>query len=59
MLARLRELMRSSMHFRSSAQRASAEYRYDLCEVLLETVIGKAWERAGEPAVGRHQLEAA
>ncbi len=45
-LARLRELIPHSLRFRSSAQRASADYRYQLCEVLMEEVIGKAWKRA-------------
>ncbi|MBN2148009.1 MAG: xanthine dehydrogenase family protein subunit M [Anaerolineales bacterium] len=33
-------------HFRSSPQRASAEYRQQLAGVLLRAVITKAWERA-------------
>lgn len=37
---------RSSMRFRTSAMRATAEYRYHLSSVLLEGVLGKAWERA-------------
>jgi carbon-monoxide dehydrogenase medium subunit len=47
-----RAVLRASLRFRSSPQRASAEYRYDLCEVLLETVVVTAWQRA-ELAVGR------
>ncbi len=42
--ARLRE----TATFRSSARRASAEYRYHLGGVLLEEVLAAAWERAGE-----------
>ncbi len=45
---KLRGAIRPSVRFRSSAQRASAEYRYQLSEVLLETVIGTAWQRAGQ-----------
>lgn len=37
---------RSSMRYRSSAMRATAEYRYHLSGVLLEEVLAKAWERA-------------
>ncbi len=45
-LARARSLMRQSLHFRTSPQRAGKEYRYHLCETLLEDVIGTAWKRA-------------
>jgi len=45
-LGRLRETIPSSFRFRSSAQRGGAEYRYQLCEVLLEEVLNKAWKRA-------------
>jgi xanthine dehydrogenase FAD-binding subunit len=45
-LGSLRETIPSSFHFRSSAQRAGAEYRYQLCEVLLEEVLNTAWKRA-------------
>ncbi len=48
LMEKVRALIRTSAHFRSSPQRASAEYRYQLSEVLLETVIGKAWNRAGQ-----------
>ncbi len=48
LMEKLRELVRTRVRFRTSAQRASAEYRYQLGEVLLETVIGKAWQRAGQ-----------
>ncbi len=48
LMEKMRALIRASVRFRSSPQRASAEYRYQLSEVLLETVIGKAWSRAGQ-----------
>ncbi len=38
--------IRTSLRFRSNPQRASALYRYQLCEVLLDDVIGMAWKRA-------------
>jgi xanthine dehydrogenase FAD-binding subunit len=47
-LARVKQLIRSSVRFRSSPQRATAEYRYQLSEVLLESVIRKAWQRCEE-----------
>jgi carbon-monoxide dehydrogenase medium subunit len=37
---------RNSIHFRTSAMRATSGYRQYLSEVLLEEVIGKAWLRA-------------
>ncbi len=40
------EIWRNSMRFRSSAMRATANYRYHLSSVLLESVLTKAWERA-------------
>lgn len=45
-LGLLRETIPLSFRFRSSAQRAGAEYRYQLCEVLLEEVLITAWKRA-------------
>lgn len=45
-LAQVRSLARTSLRLRTSPQRATAEYRYRLCEVLLEEVITKAWNRA-------------
>ncbi len=45
-LAHARSLVYTSLRFRSSAQRASAEYRYQLCDVLIEECVGKAWKRA-------------
>jgi carbon-monoxide dehydrogenase medium subunit len=42
----IEEVWRNSMRYRSSAMRASAEYRYYLSGVLLEGVLAKAWERA-------------
>jgi carbon-monoxide dehydrogenase medium subunit len=39
-------LVDSSLRFRTSPQRATAAYRYHLCKVLLEEIIGNAWQRA-------------
>ncbi|GAP10997.1 aerobic-type carbon monoxide dehydrogenase, middle subunit CoxM/CutM homologs [Bellilinea caldifistulae] len=47
-LKRAKEAIHQSIQFRSSAMRASAAYRHHLSEVLLEEVIGKAWQRAFE-----------
>lgn len=44
--------VRSSFHFRTSAMRAGAEYRFELCEVLLDDVIGSAFGRAAIGAAG-------
>jgi xanthine dehydrogenase FAD-binding subunit len=41
------EIWHTSMRFRSSPQRASAEYRSHLSGVLFEEVIAKAWQRSG------------
>ncbi len=41
-----KKLVDSSLHFRTSPLRATAAYRYHLCKVLLEEVIGSAWQRA-------------
>jgi CO/xanthine dehydrogenase FAD-binding subunit len=46
-----KQLILSSLRFRTNPQRASAGYRYQLCEVLLEEVIGKAWKRAEQVVV--------
>ena len=43
---RVREAVPKSFQFRSSAQRCGATYRFQLCEVLLEEVLNKAWQRA-------------
>ncbi len=48
LMEKVRGMIRSTVRFRSSPQRASSEYRYQLSEVLLETVIGTAWNRAGQ-----------
>ncbi len=40
------EVWRESMRYRTSAMRATANYRYHLSSVLLESVLAKAWERA-------------
>jgi carbon-monoxide dehydrogenase medium subunit len=47
LLCRVREAIPQSFRFRSSAQRGGAEYRYQLCEVLLDEVLNTAWKRAG------------
>lgn len=44
-LERAKALVDSSMHFRTSPQRASAAYRYHLCKVLLGEITGIAWQR--------------
>jgi carbon-monoxide dehydrogenase medium subunit len=41
------ELWHTSMRFRSSPQRASAEYRSHLSGILFEEVITRAWQRSG------------
>jgi CO/xanthine dehydrogenase FAD-binding subunit len=45
-LEEAKKLVDSSLHFRTSPLRASAEYRYHLCKVLLEEVVTNAWQRA-------------
>ena len=47
------ERLRETARFRTSARRASAEYRYHLGGVLLEDVLTRAWERAGEMEKGQ------
>lgn len=42
------EVWHTSMRFRSSPQRASAEYRSHLSGILFEEVIARAWQRSGE-----------
>jgi xanthine dehydrogenase FAD-binding subunit len=44
-------VLRESIRFRTSARRATAEYRYQLAGVLLDEVIMKAWQRAEEVKV--------
>jgi carbon-monoxide dehydrogenase medium subunit len=41
-----RNRLRESLTFRTSPMRASAAYRYELCEVLLEEVLAAAWKQA-------------
>ncbi len=41
------EIWQSSMRYRTSAMRATAQYRYLLSGVLLGEVLQKAWSRAG------------
>ena len=41
------ELLRTTMRFRTSPYRSTAEYRYQIGEILLEEVLTAAWERAG------------
>lgn len=45
-MAQAKAAIHDSIRFRTSPQRATAEYRHLLSEVLLDEVIGKAWERA-------------
>jgi carbon-monoxide dehydrogenase medium subunit len=45
-VAQAKEIMQGSLPFRTSAMRATAAYRRQLSEVLLEEVIGMAWNRA-------------
>lgn len=40
------EILRGTMHFRTSARRATSEYRFHLSGILLRDVIQVAWERA-------------
>jgi carbon-monoxide dehydrogenase medium subunit len=40
------QAIHQTIHFRTSAMRASAEYRHHLSEVLLNQVITTAWQRA-------------
>lgn len=40
------DLVDSTLHFRTSPQRATAAYRYHLCKMLLEEMIVHAWQRA-------------
>jgi xanthine dehydrogenase FAD-binding subunit len=55
-LTKARETIYNSLRFRSNPQRASAAYRYQLSEVLLETVLSSAWDRAGQNlASGQNQ----
>jgi xanthine dehydrogenase FAD-binding subunit len=51
LLRRVGEAIPTAFRFRSSAQRAGAAYRYELCGVLLEEVITTAWQRAEMVAV--------
>ena len=45
------EVWETSMRFRTSPQRATAEYRKHLSGVLLSGVMEKAWQRTFEPAL--------
>jgi CO/xanthine dehydrogenase FAD-binding subunit len=45
-LQKAQALVEGSLRFRTSPARATAAYRYHLCKVLLEEVLGKAWERS-------------
>ncbi|PKO06804.1 MAG: hypothetical protein CVU41_04065 [Chloroflexi bacterium HGW-Chloroflexi-3] len=47
-ISRAKETILESMKFRTSKKRATAEYRYLLAQALLEKVVSKAWNRAGE-----------
>ena len=43
-----KDCIHNTIPFRSSARRASAEYRHHLSEVLLDEVITAAWARAAQ-----------
>lgn len=45
-ITKAKAAIHESIRFRTSAQRATAEYRYLLSEVLLDDVLAKAWQRA-------------
>ena len=45
-LSQAKLAIHDSIRFRTSAMRATGDYRHHLSEVLLEEVIGKAWQRA-------------
>ena len=47
-LAQAKKALHETIHFRTSAMRATAEYRHHLSEILLDEVIGKAWHQAAE-----------
>ena len=42
-----KELLRTTMRFRTSPYRSTADYRYQVGEILLEEVLAAAWERTG------------
>jgi CO/xanthine dehydrogenase FAD-binding subunit len=44
-LEQAKNLVDSTLHFRTSPLRATAAYRYHLCKVLLEDVVTSAWQR--------------
>jgi CO/xanthine dehydrogenase FAD-binding subunit len=48
LLVEAQKALFSSIHFRTSAQRASAEYRVHLCSILFDDVLTLAWQRALE-----------
>jgi xanthine dehydrogenase FAD-binding subunit len=43
-LQQAQALVQTSLHFRSSAARATAAYRYHVCQVLLAEVLQRAWQ---------------
>lgn len=45
-LTRADRAWREGMHFRTSPQRATADYRYRVSSILFEQVLSAAWERA-------------
>lgn len=51
LLEEIRSAIPTAFRFRSSAQRAGAEYRFHLCEILLEEVLVAAWKRTEEAVV--------
>lgn len=52
-----RQIWQETMHFRTSPQRATAEYRHHLSDYLLESVIRTAWQRAEEDPSEKISLE--
>jgi xanthine dehydrogenase FAD-binding subunit len=42
-----KELLRTTMRFRTSPYRSTADYRYEVGEVLIEEVLTAAWVRSG------------
>lgn len=47
-ISRAKATILETVKFRTSKMRATAEYRYHLAQALLEKVVRKAWNRAGE-----------
>ena len=49
LVQKARNLVDTTLSFRSSAARATAAYRYHLCKILLEDVLITAWDRSTLP----------